>query len=145
MPTAAGKWQEYAKGNGGESVESTSGAEFTGFDRDGSAHQMIRPASTVASESSDEGTIADPREKARNAKEEVCIPACFLVTKTDGRTSVMRDPDLLEFEAVAVLLSSYHHMLVGRRSQTMMMMMMMMKTTIGESSKSVTSVCRLLG
>lgn len=55
---------------------STSGAKFTGFDRDGNAHQMVCPASTVGSEDdSDTSTIADPRERARIAKEEVRIPA----------------------------------------------------------------------
>lgn len=75
VPAAAGRWQEFAKENGGKSVESTSGAQFTGFDRDGNAHQMIRPASTVVDDESDDDTIADPRERAQIAREEVSIPA----------------------------------------------------------------------
>lgn len=55
---------------------STGGANFTGFDLDGNAHQMVRPASTVGSDDdSDTSTIADSRERARIAKEEVRIPA----------------------------------------------------------------------
>lgn len=69
-PAGAGKWQDFANKNGGESVESTRGAKFTGFDRDGKAHQMVRPASTVVTNDSDYETIADPREQARRAREE---------------------------------------------------------------------------
>ena len=74
VPAAAGKWQEFAKKDKGKSVEPVSGAQFTGFDRDGKGHQMVRPASTV-SDGSDNETIADPRERARLAKAEVCTPA----------------------------------------------------------------------
>ncbi|CAF9912263.1 hypothetical protein IMSHALPRED_000268 [Imshaugia aleurites] len=70
VPASAGKWQEFSKGNNGKSAQPTSGAKFTGFDRDGNAHQMVRPASTVASDFSDDNTIADPREQAQNAREE---------------------------------------------------------------------------
>ena len=70
----ARKWQEFVNEKGGKSVESTPGVEFTGFDRDGHAHQMVRPTSSVASEDSDNDTIADPREQARQDKEEVRIP-----------------------------------------------------------------------
>ena len=74
VAAGAGKWQNFAKENSGESVGATSGAEFTGFDRDGKGHQMVRPTSTAPSDDSDDSTIADPREEARNARE-VCIPA----------------------------------------------------------------------
>lgn len=73
----AGKWQDFAKENGGKSVDSTRGAEFTGFDRDGNAHQMVRPTSTISSDDSDNETIVDPREQARIDKEEVCIPTHY--------------------------------------------------------------------
>lgn len=69
------KWQELAKENGGKSVESISGAKFTGYDGKGKAHQMVRPASTIASEDSDNETLPLPEEEARMAKEEVCISA----------------------------------------------------------------------
>ena len=38
---------------------------------------MVRPASTVVSDHSDDDTIADPREQARIAREEVCIQLDF--------------------------------------------------------------------
>ena len=73
VPAAVSKWQEFAKDKG-KSVESVGGAQFTGFDRDGKGHQMVRPTST-ASDDSDNETIVDPRERARLAKAEVCTPA----------------------------------------------------------------------
>ena len=86
VPAGAGKWQKFVKENNKEPVASTSGAKFTGFDRDGNAHQMVRPASTVGSDDDSDSTMADPRERARIAKEEVRIPARALVTRTDGGT-----------------------------------------------------------
>lgn len=86
VAVGAGKWQEYAKNDSEGSVKSKKGAEFTGFDRDGNAHQMVRPASTVVSEDSDDDTIADPRERARIAREEVCVPAWFVMMETDVGT-----------------------------------------------------------
>ncbi|CAF9933087.1 MAG: hypothetical protein ALECFALPRED_005474 [Alectoria fallacina] len=77
VAAGTGKWQEFAKEGGGESVESISGVEFTGFDHYGNAHQVVRPASTVVSDHSDDDTIADPREQARIAREEVCIQLDF--------------------------------------------------------------------
>lgn len=85
VPAAASKWQEFAKKDKGKSVEPVSGAQFTGFDRDGKGHQMVRPASTVSDESDNE-TIADPRERARLAKAEVCTPAWACNRKTDSGT-----------------------------------------------------------
>lgn len=84
VPAGAGKWQQFAKENNGGPIESTSGTKFTGFDRDGKAHQMVRPASEVDSSDDSDDTIADPRERARLTKEEVRVPASFLMTKTDG-------------------------------------------------------------
>ena len=76
VPVGVGKWQSFTSENKGKAVESTKGTEFTGFDRDGKAHQMIRPASVDSDDDSDDdsdGTIADPREEARKAKEEVGV------------------------------------------------------------------------
>ena len=86
VPAGAGKWQQFVKENNGGPIESTSGTKFTGFDRDGKAHQMVRPASEVDSSDDSDDTIADPRERARLAKEEVRVPASFLMTTTDGNT-----------------------------------------------------------
>lgn len=84
----ASKWQGFARENGRTSVESASGAKFTAFDPHGTAHHMVRPASTVGSDDSspddsENDTIPDPREQARISKEEVCILALFLMTNTD--------------------------------------------------------------
>ena len=84
VPAGAGKWQQFVKESNGEPIESTSGTKFTGFDRDGKAHQMVRPASEVDSSDDSDDTIADPRERARLVKEEVRVPASFLMTTTDG-------------------------------------------------------------
>ena len=84
MPAGAGKWQQFVKGNSGGPIESTSGAKFTGFDRDGKAHQMVRPASPADSGDDSDDTIADPRERARIAKEEVRVPVSLLMTTTNG-------------------------------------------------------------
>lgn len=61
---------------------------------------------------------------------------------SDGRRltvkrSEMRDPVLLDFQEVELLLLLYHHMLVERRSQTQkpITMTMGMKTTTGEPSE----------
>ena len=48
---------------------------------------MFRQASTVASNNSGDETLPDPNEEDRMAREEVCISARFLMTKTDGRTA----------------------------------------------------------
>ena len=71
----ASKWQDFAKENDAGPSESTKRAEFTGFDPEGKAHRMPRPASTVDSDESSNSTIDDPREQARLAKEEVCMTA----------------------------------------------------------------------
>ena len=84
VPAGAGKWQQFVKENSEGPIESTSGTKFTGFDRDGKAHQMVRPASEVDSSDESDDTIADPRERARLAKEEVRVLASFLITTTDG-------------------------------------------------------------
>ena len=79
-------WHHFVKENSGESVGSTNGALFTGFDRDGNAHKMVRPASTVDSGDDSDSTIADPRERARIAKEEVRVPAQTPMTRADSST-----------------------------------------------------------
>ena len=90
VPVGVSKWQSFTSENKGKAVESTKGTEFTGFDRDGKAHQMIRPASTVDSDDDSDddsdGTVADPREEARKAKEEVGVSIRYLMTKTDSST-----------------------------------------------------------
>ena len=68
-------WQHFAKGSGGKSVESDNRARYTGYDNEGNAHQMYRPASTVTSDDSENGTLPHPSEEARMAKEEVGISA----------------------------------------------------------------------
>ena len=135
----ASDWQGFAKENGRTPGESSSGAKFTAFDPHGTAHHMVRPASTVGSDDSstddsDNDTIPDPREQARIFKEEVCILALFLMTNTDCIYSAMHDLDSPKFQEVELLLSLYHHMLVGEQYQTPnpATMMMMRKMTIGE-------------
>ena len=136
VPAAAGKWQEFAKDKG-KSVEPVGGAQFTGFDRDGKGYQMVRPAST-ASDDSDNETIADPRERARLAKAEVCTPAWgSSIERLTMERSVMLDLVLPNYQEAKVLLSPYRHMLVERRFQitkpnTMMTMETMM---VGEPSE----------
>ena len=78
VPAGAGKWQQFVQeNNGGPTESSASGTKFTGYDRDGHAHQMVRPASPVDSSDDSDETIADPRERARIAKEEVRAPAFY--------------------------------------------------------------------
>ena len=88
VPAGVSKWQNFTSENKGKAAEPTKGTEFTGFDRDGKAHHIIRPASTVDSEDeSDEesdDTVEDPREQARKAKEEVSVPIRRLTAKTDS-------------------------------------------------------------
>ena len=137
VPAAASKWQEFAKKDKGKSVEPVGGAQFTGFDRDGKGHQMVRPAST-ASEDSDNETIADPRERARLEKAEACTPAWILpLGRLTMERSVMLDLVLLKCQEAKALLSPYRHMLAERRFQiTKPITMMTMETTIiGESSE----------
>lgn len=85
VPAGASKWQNFAKENSGDPVESTSHAEFMGYDRDGKAHRMVHPPSTVDSDESD-STIPDPHEQARAAKQEVCIATQSQITKADSST-----------------------------------------------------------
>ena len=136
-PAAANKWQEFAKKDKGKSVEPVSGAQFTGFDRDGKGHQMVRPAST-ASDESDNETIADPRERARLEKAEVCTPAWVLLEeRLTMERSVMLDLVLPNHQEAEAFLSPYRHMRVERRFQiTKPITMMMMETTmVGEPSE----------
>ena len=136
VPAAASKWQEFANKDKGKSVEPASGTQFTGFDRDGKGHQMVRPAST-ASDDSDNETIADPRERARLAKAEVCTPAWGPFTeRLTMECSVMLDLVLPNYQEAKALLSPYRHTLVERRFQITMMMMMMETTMVGEPSES---------
>ena len=86
VPAGAGKWQQFVKGNDGGPIKPTSGTKFTGFDGNGKAHQMVRAASEGDSSDDSDDTIADPRERARLAKEEVRVPASFLIMATDGYT-----------------------------------------------------------
>ena len=74
-PKGAEKWQNYAKENSKEPVDTGKRAEFTGFDPQGRAHQIVRPASTVDSDDDSDDTIPDPRTAARIAKEEVRVVA----------------------------------------------------------------------
>ena len=137
VPAAASKWQEFAKRDKGKSVEPVGGAQFTGFDRDGKGHQMVRPAST-ASDESDNETIADPRERARLEKAEVCTPAwVLLIERLIMERSVMLDLVLPKYQEAKALLSPYRHMLAERRFRiTKPITMMTMETTIiGEPSE----------
>ena len=52
-------WQSLSKKNGGSVADSTSGAQFTGYDPAGGSHQKVRAPSTVASNDSEETTTAD--------------------------------------------------------------------------------------
>ena len=49
-----------SKQNGGSAADSTSGAQFTGYDPAGGSHQKVRGPSTVASDDSERTTTADP-------------------------------------------------------------------------------------
>ena len=84
-PKGTNNWQEFAKENNGQYAGSAKGLEFTGYDRDGNAHRIVRPASTVTDEDDNDsdGTIADPKERARLEKEEVRIAAKLVTIKTD--------------------------------------------------------------
>ena len=53
-------WQAMSKKHGGSVADSTSGAQFTGYDPTGGPHQKIRAPSTVSSDDSEETTTADP-------------------------------------------------------------------------------------
>ena len=53
-------WQAMSKNHGGSVADSTSGAQFTGYDPAGDPHQKVRAPSTVASDNSEETTTADP-------------------------------------------------------------------------------------
>ena len=52
-------WQAMSKKHGGSVADSTSGAQFTGYDPAGGAHQKVRAPSTVTSDDSEETTTAD--------------------------------------------------------------------------------------
>ena len=49
-----------SKLHGGSAADSTSGAQFTGYDPAGGSHQKVRATSTVASDDSEKTTTADP-------------------------------------------------------------------------------------
>lgn len=85
-PAATSAWQAFTKRNDLESTQSTSGAEFTGYDPQGKAHRIVRPTSTVPTDGYDDDIIPDPREQARKARQEVCNRASFRVKKTDQST-----------------------------------------------------------
>ena len=53
-------WQAMSKKYGGSVADSTSGAQFTGYDPAGGSHQKVRAPSTAASDDSDETTTAAP-------------------------------------------------------------------------------------
>ena len=53
------EWQAMSKKHGGSVADSTSGAQFTGYDPAGGSHQKVRAPSTVTSGSSEETTTAD--------------------------------------------------------------------------------------
>lgn len=53
-------WQAMSKKHGGSIADSTSGAQFTGYDPAGGSHQKVRAPSTAASDDSDETTTAEP-------------------------------------------------------------------------------------
>ena len=52
-------WQGMSKKNGGSVADSTSGAQFTGYDPAGGSHQKVRAPSTVSSDDSQGTTTAD--------------------------------------------------------------------------------------
>ena len=52
-------WKAMSKQNGGSVADSTSGAQFTGYDAAGGSHHKVRRPSTVASDDSKETTTAD--------------------------------------------------------------------------------------
>ena len=82
-PAANSAWQAFSQRNSGESAQSTSSAQFTSYDLQGNAHHVEHPTSTAPTDDSDDDTVADPRERARNAREEVCLPASYRATNTD--------------------------------------------------------------
>ena len=53
-------WNAMSKQNGGSAADSTSGAQFTGYDPAGGSHQRVRALTTVASDDSEKTTTADP-------------------------------------------------------------------------------------
>ena len=57
-------WKAMSKQHGGSVADSTSGAQFTGYDAAGGSHQKVRATSTVASDDSNETTTAYPTTSA---------------------------------------------------------------------------------
>ena len=53
-------WKGMSKRHGGSTANSTSGAQFTGYDPAGGSHKKVRAFSTVVSDDSEKTTTADP-------------------------------------------------------------------------------------
>ena len=62
--TSLDPWKAMSKQHGGSVADSTSGAQFTGYDAAGGSHQKARATSTVASDDSNETTTAYPTTAA---------------------------------------------------------------------------------
>ena len=64
-------WQDVGRSYGGSTANSTSGAQFTGYDGGGNPHQRTRSPSTIASDDGDDGEESDDTttaERSHNAK-----------------------------------------------------------------------------
>lgn len=64
-------WQDVGRSYGGSTANSTSGAQFTGYDGDGNPHKRTRSPSTIASNNGDDGEESDDTtmtERSHNAK-----------------------------------------------------------------------------